>query len=242
MLDKRKLKLMNLQKEKEFNEMKSQFVSMASHEFRTPLSTMLMATDSLSAYWDKMSKTEINKTIAKIKNNIQFLKNIIEKTLSFTYLESGKIKLDLVKTDLNCFLIENIEELKKNADIRQKINYSGTEISVNIPIDREMMKVVVLNLLSNSIKYSGPETTIDVQLYKNNGQVIIEVADKGIGIPDKEKGNIFKPFIRCSNINNIHGTGLGLALALKIVRLHGGDITFKSKIKEGTSFFISLPK
>jgi PAS domain S-box-containing protein len=233
--------LMNLQKEKKFNEMKSQFVSMASHEFRTPLSTMLMATDSLSAYWNIMSKTEINKTLAKIKNNIQFLKNIIEKTLNFTHLESGKIKLDLIKTDLNCFLIENIEELKKNADIRQEINYSATEISLNIPFDREMMKVVILNLLSNSIKYSGPETTIDVKLYKNNGWVIIEVADKGIGIPEKEKGNIFKPFIRCSNINNIHGTGLGLALALKIVRLHGGDITFKSKIKEGTSFFISLP-
>jgi two-component system, LuxR family, sensor kinase FixL len=189
-----------------------------------------------------MSKTEINKTLAKIKNNIQFLKNIIEKTLNFTHLESGKIKLDLIKTDLNCFLIENIEELKKNADIRQEINYSSaTELSLNIPFDREMMKVVILNLLSNSIKYSGPETTIDVKLYKNNGWVIIEVADKGIGIPEKEKGNIFKPFIRCSNINNIHGTGLGLALALKIVRLHGGDITFKSKIKEGTSFFISLP-
>jgi PAS domain S-box-containing protein len=233
--------LMNLQNERELNEMKSQFVSMASHEFRTPLSTMLMAADSLGAYWDKMSNKEINKTITKIKSNIQFLKNIIEKTLNFTHLESGKIKLVPVKTELNCFLIKNIEDIKKTYDTCQNINYSNSKTPINIPIDREMMKIVILNLLANSIKYSNPETTIYMKLYKDNGQIIIEVADKGIGIPETEKENVFKPFIRCSNINNIHGTGLGLALALKIVRLHDGNITFKSKINEGTTFFVSLP-
>lgn len=230
-----------LQKEKEVNELKSQLVAMASHEFRTPLATMLMAAEILDVHWDKMPKEDIIENIKRIKNNIQFLKDTIEKTLNLSRLESGELKYVPVQTDLNDFLKSCINEIKKS-ETRHKISYQGMNLPLKTAIDRQMIKEVIIQLLSNSVKFSNPGTTIHVKLKDNKNDVNIQVSDKGMGIPEAEKEHIFDSFRRGSNIFNVRGTGIGLALSQKFILLHGGKITVRSQLNKGTTFIVTLPK
>jgi PAS domain S-box-containing protein len=229
-----------LQKEKELNELKSQFVSMASHEFRMPLATMIMAAETLELHWNKMSKEEITVKIERIKNNVKFLKNIIEKTLNLSRLQSGKLKFVPVKTELNQFIKEIIKHLKPTYN-SHKINYNGTKVPLNLEIDRQMMKQVINNLLTNSFKYSEAGTIVEVNVSTGDSTVLIKITDEGIGIPESEKNNVFEAFQRCSNVGNIHGTGLGMTLANQFVQHHSGNISFKSEINKGTTFIITIP-
>jgi len=234
--------LKTLNREKELNELKTQFVSMASHEFRTPLSTMLMSVEALLSYRDKMTNEEIDKKVQRIRNKIHFLRSITEKTLNLTQLESGKIELSPAETDLNEFLSMIAEGVKINTENSHKIVYTGTEGPVKIKIDPPMIKEVINNLIYNSIKYSDSGSLVDIKLIDNRECVEIQVADNGIGIPESDRHNIFEAFQRGSNVTGIRGAGLGLSLAKKFIRLHGGDITFESEVNRGTTFFIRLPK
>jgi PAS domain S-box-containing protein len=231
-----------LQKERKLNEYKTQFVSMASHEFRTPLATMLMAVGTLKAYWKRMSDEEIMQKIDRLESNIQFLKNIIEKTLNLSRLEYGKIKFDPVEEDLNSFIPSVIEKMNVAFNKSHHLTYKGTPRPGFLKIDKLMINEVISNLITNSIKYSNPGTEIKLSLHENKKGFTIEITDSGIGIPEDAQKKIFDAFWRGSNVGDIHGTGLGLALSQKFVQIHGGEITFKSKVDEGTSFFVFLPK
>lgn len=146
-----------------------------------------------------------------------------------------------VQTDLNNFLKSCIDDIKKS-ETRHKINYLGIKLPLQTEIDRQMIKEVVVQLLSNSIKFSHPGTPIQVKLKENKNDIKIRFSDKGVGIPEAEKEYIFDSFRRCSNIFNVRGTGIGLALSKKFILLHGGNITVKSQLNEGTTFIVTLPK
>lgn len=229
----------NLQKERELNKLKSQFVSMASHEFRTPLTTMLVIADTLLSYHDQMSKEEMCTNIKTIRTNLLFLKKVIEKTLSFTQYESGKLSIFPVAVELNEFIEEVIGKLP---DIdKQRIIFYRNEMAVNVKTDKQVLNEVLINLLLNGLKYSKADKPVELEITDKDNLVKIKIIDKGVGIPEQDKDYIFDAFRRGSNVKSIRGTGLGLAIAREFIRAQGGNIKFKSKVNKGSTFYIILP-
>lgn len=233
----------SLLQEKKLNELKSQFLSMAVHEFRSPLATILVMADSLEAYWEKMPKQKINQKIKCIKNKVEFLTQVMEKILNLSLGEIGEIKFFPEVLNFNEFLKNTIKEKKIEKPFHfHKIILNTPDHPVFLNIDKQLMKEVIFNILANSIKYSPEKTTIQVEVNTTQSNVIISISDEGKGLPEDETDRIFEPFYRGPNVGKIPGTGLGLALAKQFVELHKGKITFHSKVNEGTTFFITLPK
>ncbi len=230
-----------LKYEKELNELKSRFVSMASHEFRTPLASILVAADSLKSYRIKMSETEIGKKLSSIKNNVGYLKDIIEKVMNLSNLESGQIKFDPVDTPLVEFLSLVIEEYSALPHLKHPILFRKPDFEIELPIDQNMARQVFYNLITNGMKYSPNGAELIIGIEKTDTEVKISFSDKGIGIPVQDSDYIFDPFYRGSNIGNIHGTGIGLALSKQIIERHGGKIHFTTQLNIGTTFVVTLP-
>lgn len=232
----------SLLKEKKMNEQKSQFMSMALHEFRSPLSTILLMADSIEAYWEKMPKQKIIQKIKCIKKKVDFLTNVMEKLLNLSLTELGEIKFSPEISNFNEFLNATIEEKIEKPFHLHKIILNTPDYPVFLNIDKQLMKEVIFNILANSMKYSPKKTTITIELKTTRSNVTVSITDQGRGIPEDETDRIFEPFYRGPNVGKIPGTGLGLALAKQFVKLHKGEITFHSKVNEGTTFFITLPK
>lgn len=233
-----------LSKEKELNELKSQFVSMTSHEFRTPLASILMAADALRAYRDKMSEDEVNQRIDRIKSNVDFLKSVIEKMLNLSNIETGKISFKLEQFNVIESTKQVIDECSNlyEGKIRISLNYESEEDIIIISADKQMIKLVLSNIVINACKYSIQPNSVSVFIKENATSVIISIQDNGVGISFKDQKEIFKPFIRGSNVGNIRGTGLGLALSNEFIKRHGGEISVESEVNNGTVFTIRLPK
>ncbi len=235
------LSLLNsLNKEKELNELKTRFVSMTSHEFRTPLSTMLLKTDALEAYWEKMSPKDRVKKIHQIRGNVKFLSEIVEKVLGLSHLDSGKMKYQPIITNMNELILSIVDEYLARPEMEHFITYTSINEQINLMLDKQMITQAFNNLLDNAVKYSNPGTHISIKSYNVGNRLNIEITDQGIGISEQDAKTIWEPFIRGSNVENIQGTGLGLALTKQIIKIHGGGLELKSKLNEGTTFTISL--
>jgi len=231
----------SLIKEKEINEMKSNFVSMASHEFRTPLSTIMSSVSLINTYINKGKLEGTEKHIKRIKNSVQGLTSILNDFLSTDKLESRKVDPNLTTFNYSTFKTDITEELqalcKKNQTIISSVNIKNKEVKT----DQDIIKNILYNLVSNAIKYSeeGKEILINSAIYKE--ELVIEVLDFGIGIPENEQKNLFNRFFRAKNTVNIKGTGLGLNIVKSYLDLLKGNITFDSKENSGTSFIIKIP-
>lgn len=229
-----------LRKEKELNELKSRFVSMASHEFRTPLSTILSSATLAQRYQEPTQAEKRNKHLLRIRSSVQNLTSILNDFLSLDKLETGKIEANYAEfnfKELAEDLIETLEPVcREGQEIR--LQYEGGE---EVNLDPHMAKNICLNLLSNAIKYSPEQKPIDFSLSNRAEGISIEVRDYGLGIPEEEQNHMFERFFRAKNVTNIQGTGLGLNIVKKYLDLMGGSIRFKSKEGEGTVFFIDIP-
>jgi PAS domain S-box-containing protein len=228
-------------KEKELNELKLRFVTKTSHEFRTPLSTMIVAVESLEAYYELMTKGERETKIKRIKDNIHFLNGVIEKILNISNLEAGRLKIEPVKVELCRFLDEIIAENRTLPAIFNAIQFIKSQEPVFIYIDRQMIREVVNNLISNACKYSTKSDPVIIKLTSKKRYAVISFSDNGIGIPKEDDEKIFEPFHRGMNVGNIRGTGLGLTLSKEFIKAHGGDITYSSRPEGGTTFFVTIP-
>lgn len=228
-----------LEREKELNEMKSRFVSMASHEFRTPLSAVLSSTSLIEQYNEAGQPDKCKKHIERIKSSVRNLTDILNDFLSLDKLEQGKIDIDKQPFDFNEFIRDTVEEVNNLLKPRQSIAcyHQGERILYQ---DRKILRNVLLNLLSNACKYSEEGQEIILRTSIDRGAALIEVADHGIGIPEDEQKSLFNKFYRARNAINIQGTGLGLCIVRRYIELMGGHISFKSKKNEGTSFFVAL--
>lgn len=231
--------LQSLEKEKELSLLKSRFVSMASHEFRTPLTTVLSSANLISKYTESDQQEAREKHIARIQKSVQNLTAILNDFLSIEKLESGAQKVHTETIDLNDILLEVIEEMSTTLKEGQVIEYTIE----NIPLktDPHILKNVMINLISNASKYSEPHAPIVIELVKSDNDVEIKVIDQGIGIPKKEQKNLFQRFFRAGNATNIQGTGLGLNIVRKYLELLEGSIQFKSKEGKGSTFILRLP-
>ena len=229
-----------LDKERQLNEIKSRFVSMASHEFRTPLSTVLSSASLLSKYTQGDEQDKRDRHIAKIKSSVKNLNDILEDFLSLGKLEEGKVSSHISELDLQECLVDTVDEmkpfLKKNQQI--KLNYEGNTI---IYSDKKLLRNIIINLISNAIKFSGEGTNITIHSNVNTANALISIADEGIGIGEEDQHHLFSSFFRGANATNIQGTGLGLHIVQRYALLLGGSVELKSLLNEGTTVIISIP-
>lgn len=230
----------NLAKEKELNELKSRFVSMASHEFRTPLSTILSSVSLIGKYPDD-ARDKREKHINRIKTAIANLTNILNDFLSIGKLDEGKIEPLFEQVDLTKLFVETKDEMEQALKNGQEIRSECDEGMV-VRSDPRMLKNIFLNLLSNASKYSKENQPISVACKLKDDHLLIHIRDYGNGIPEEEQSNIFTRFFRAANVTNIQGTGLGLYIVKKYVEMLHGEITFESQLDQGTTFYINLPR
>lgn len=227
-----------LHNEKMINEMKTAFVSMASHEFRTPLTSVMTSAILIKKYIDLKQYDKQFLHIERIKSSVKQLTDILEDFLSLDKLERGIVTTNDDIFDLKIFIKEIFEELEWDLKEKQIIEFDFTGNPI-IGLDKKILHNILINLLSNAIKYSNTKILLSVKV--TNEFVFINIHDKGIGIPEEEQKYLFTKFFRAKNANEIHGTGLGLSIVKHYVDLLKGEITFKSKLNVGTKFTLSLP-
>lgn len=227
-----------LQKERELGELKSRFVSMASHEFRTPLSTILSSAAIIAKYTTDAQQPQRERHISKIKRAVDNLTGILNDFLSLSKLEEGQQKTDLVEVDIIAICRDVKEDLIGILKPNQSILMDAPEELI-IHSDERTLRNVFFNLLSNAIKYSDKDVHCTVKVIGT--KVELKIRDEGIGIPLEDQKYIFTRFFRAQNVENIQGTGLGLNIVKRYLELLGGDITFESVPGEGTVFTINLP-
>ncbi|MBX7181671.1 MAG: PAS domain-containing sensor histidine kinase [Bacteroidia bacterium] len=241
-LEKTKSELYNaLEKEKELNELKSRFVSMASHEFRTPLATILSSLSLVKQYGDLDEKEKQLKHINRIKTSINDLTDILNDFLSVSKLEEGRIECHLEYFDIQNYIPETLKELQGICKEGQFIDYKHQGESLAY-LDKKLLKNILLNLVSNAIKFSPNGKAIEVYTEVSPSKCILKVTDYGIGIPKQDQKHLFQRFFRGHNVNHIQGTGLGLNIISKYAELLKGSVTFKSVENQGTTFTITFPQ
>jgi PAS domain S-box-containing protein len=230
-----------LEKEKELNELKSRFITTASHEFRTPLATILSSVTLIEKYSEKEEQAKRKKHIDRIQSSITNLTEILNDFLSLNKLEEGVVANKPESIKLDEFVNKVFEENKSILKAGQKVNYLHSNGNVNAEVDSQIFKNVILNLFSNAVKYSDEGKSIDVATKEENGIIELKIKDYGIGIPEKDQKFLFTRFFRAKNAINIEGTGLGLNIVKKYVDLLNGNISFTSKLGEGSEFVVKIP-
>jgi len=230
-----------LEREKELNDMKSRFVSMASHEFRTPLSAILSSITLVEHYTGADQADKRAKHVERIKASVKNLTNILDEFLSLEKLEQGKVEIQPVVFDLKEAIEDAIGDIDSLAKRKGQHIEFRCEGETEVFQDRRILRNVMLNLLSNAVKYSREEGTIEVEAIADEREVRIAVKDHGIGIPEDAQQHLFEKFFRAPNAINIQGTGLGLNIVRRYMELLQGTITFTSRENEGTTFFLTIP-
>jgi PAS domain S-box-containing protein len=230
-----------LEKEKELGELKSRFVSMASHEFRTPLTTILATTETLSAYRHKMDEQQIEHRLDKIREQVGYLKDVMEDVLLLAQMQARRVQFNPTPINLNELVQSVMEEYQNHPESTHQLIYTGAQTEQIVKLDKKLMRQILSNIISNAIKYSPAGKLVNVYLDYIASYVNISVRDEGIGIPEADQKRLFEAFHRATNVGNISGTGLGLVIAKESVDLHGGTITVESQVGNGTCFTISIP-
>lgn len=241
-LEKTKKELKNaLEKEKDLNELKSRFVSMASHEFRTPLTTMMSSLSLVTRYGEQNDKENQVKHVRKIKNSIHNLTDILNDFLSLSKIEEGKTEIMPEELNLKIFISEFLKEMQSMAAEGQilKQEHSGKEIA---SVDKKLLHNILFNLVSNAIKFSPESKSIEIAVKVLNSSLKISVKDYGIGISKEDQKHLFERFFRGHNAMHIQGTGLGLNIVSRYVELMNGTLNFESKENKGTTFTVVIPQ
>jgi len=229
-----------LDKERQLNEIKSRFVSMASHEFRTPLSTVLSSASLLSKYTATEDQDKRNRHIQKIKLSVKHLNDLLEDFLSLGKLDEGKVNTIFHEFNLHELLQDTIDEMKGLVKKDQQIiyTYSGNDV---VETDKKLIKNILINLASNAIKFSDEGASIYINCKVTNNTALISVRDEGIGISKDDQEHLFSSFFRGKNALNIQGTGLGLHIVKRYTDLVGGSIQLESNLNQGTLITITIP-
>jgi PAS domain S-box-containing protein len=233
-----------LKKEKELSELKSRFVSIASHEFRTPLSAINFAAGSMKKYWARMESIMIEKKLTKIEDQVAYMISLLDDVLLVGQAEAGKMKNHPVALNLEKFINEIIEEVYHSSKKSHKIKLIDNEQlkGTDLFIDEKLGRTIFINLLSNAIKFSPDANKVIVELSTDKDHTIISVIDFGLGIPESEVEKIFMPFTRGENVDSIQGTGLGLSIVKEALVAMGGKIIVTSTLGNGATFLVKIPK
>lgn len=230
-----------LQKEKEVVEMKSRFVSIASHEFRTPLSSIQVAANFIKNNSQNLPSNEIHEKLNNIEKQIRHMTHLLDDVLTYGKNETGKIQLILSTVSLQDFINKIMEDVRGSTRNTHDIKLELGDLPEVITTDEKLLRSVLINLLTNAIKFSPGQTHIKFGICSIDGALKFYVRDRGIGIPESEFEKVFEPFLRGANAASIQGTGLGLSIVKKAVELLSGTIELESKPGEGTTFNVTIP-
>lgn len=231
----------SLESEKELNQLKSRFISMASHEFRTPLSTIQLSVSLIDKYAESSGILEISKHVNKIKGSVTGLTAILNNFLQIEKLESGKVEAQFSDFDLKEMALDITDEMQSLAKPGQKIYYHNLTDGTVVNLDKNLIKNCIINLITNAIKYSGEDSVIEFTTEITQQKCVISVKDNGIGIPLEDQKYLFGAFFRAHNTGNILGTGLGLNIVARHVELMNGEVNFESIPGNGTLFKLTFP-
>lgn len=229
-----------LEKEKELSEIKSRFVSMASHEFRTPLSAILSSAALIGKYPTSDDQPRREKHVQKIRDSVIHLNELLEDFLSLGRIEEGKIHAQPENISLYNFALETVEEVQGLLKPGQHL-HPDVQPDLQVRSDKRLLKHIFVNLLTNASKFSPAETSIGWKLWEENGYIHAIVADQGMGIPEEDKTYLFSSFFRARNVTNIQGTGLGLHIVKRYVDMLHGNISVESELGKGTTILINFP-
>jgi PAS domain S-box-containing protein len=231
----------SLARERELSELKTKFVSIASHEFRTPLSTILSSASLIAQYNEKGDSAKMIKHIGRIRSNVNHLTGILNDFLSLGKLEEGKVDIAKETVNLSEFFKEIEEEIKPSLKTGQRIKEINKANVSTLITDPRILRNIMFNLLSNASKYSEENKNIYISYEIRGKNIAFDVRDEGIGIPEDDKKHMFERFFRASNATNIQGTGLGLNIVKRYVDLLDGHLDFSSEYSVGSTFTVTIP-
>lgn len=230
-----------MQREKEMNEMKSRFVSMASHEFRTPLSGILSSTELLEHFGDKLDASQKAELIRGIADAVKRLNNLVNDVLVMGRSASGKLHFSPAPVDLRSLCGRVASEIRLADSQEHEIRLDYAVARQDLEMDEQLLALILTNLLSNATKYSALGSNVELKVVEEGADIRFDVVDHGIGIPPEDHARLFVSFYRASNVGQRPGTGLGLAIVKSAVETHGGRTAIDSRLGEGTTFRVTLP-
>lgn len=230
-----------LETEKELHALKSRFVAMASHEFRTPLSTIMSSVDLIGRYTERVNDEKVDKHVHRIKGKVREMTAMLNDFLSLERIEQGQIVCTPVDLDIVHLCIEMMEELRTLTKAGQAIDFDHDSTERNVRLDLQMLSNVISNLVTNAVKYSPEGSSVKLRTRITDGQLILTVHDQGMGIPLEDQQHLFQRFFRGSNATTIQGTGLGLNIIKRYLDLMNGRIRFTSE-PGNTMFTVELPQ
>lgn len=231
----------SLRKERELGELKTKFLSLVSHEFKTPLSGILTSATLASKYTETEQQDKREKHFKTIKSKVNYLNNILNDFLSIERLESGKATFKFEVFPLSKVINEVIYNANMLLKDGQRITYPNNIDDISLNFDEKILELSLTNLINNAIKYSSEYSIIDVEVEELGDHLTIKIGDEGIGIPEKDQKFIFKRYFRAENALLNQGTGIGLNIVKSYLESLGGKITFESEENKGSVFTIFIP-
>lgn len=230
-----------LEGEKELNELKSNFISMVSHDIRTPLTTILTSIELLQHYIHKTTEEQRERYFNRIRNAIQQMQELLNDVLLFSEVGSNALKYEPAPLNLSEFCLDLIEEIQLSTGNSHEVVFFNRSCHQTVQMDAKILHHILANLLSNAVKYSPNQSKVYLDLECESDRVHFLVRDEGMGIPEDDIPKLFSAFHRASNVGRISGTGLGLSIVKNCVELHQGQITVTSQLGQGTTFKVTLP-
>jgi PAS domain S-box-containing protein len=230
-----------LEQEKELNEIKTRFISMVSHEFRTPMTGIQASAGLLRRFGDKLSPDKKEQHLSNIEVSLKRMNRLLDDVLFFSQAESEKLKVELKPLNIEDYLSgfkEGIAPIYPDRDIKTNCQLAGNGTYL---LDQHLLDHIMQNLVGNALKYSAPGSEVSCDVRESGGQIQLTIADRGIGIPEKDQERLFEAFHRAGNVGTRLGTGLGLNIVLRAVELLEGQIDFQSKEGKGSTFTVTLP-
>jgi PAS domain S-box-containing protein len=232
---------MALHRERELNELKSRFVSMVSHEYRTPLAVIRTNADLLGHYRKRLDDASIDMRLERINNEVTHMTDLLDEVLFLSKAQAGKLEPQLERMNLSALVSSTVETWRGNATDKHRLEAVVLQPDVQIVADPNLLRVVMTNLLSNAVKYSPEGGSVRCAVSVEDGHAVIRISDEGIGIPQSDLPHLYEDFHRATNVGTIQGTGLGLSITRQMVKLHSGEMSMESEVDKGTTVTVRLP-
>jgi signal transduction histidine kinase len=229
------------EKQKELSQLKNRFVSMASHEFRTPLSVIVSSSEMLEAYATRWPEEKKAEHFARIRHAALGMTRMLDAILMIGRSDAGLLKFNPRPLEIGRFCGDVLSAIGDATGQRQRVVYHGPEHDERVVADETLLRHVLENLLGNALKYSAGESPVELEVSRENGELRLCVRDRGIGISEEDQKHLFESFHRGTNVGSVSGTGLGLAIVRGATELHGGSVSVHSEVGVGTSFTVRIP-